>query len=89
MEESNEFNNNVFGMRSEREASYTSKGQGGRERPESQERNGSGLCEQEAPCFLPIYISQHPPANPSGDSQATRRPLASLSTDSSADGVLL
>ena len=61
LEESNEFNNNVFGMHSEREASYTSKGQGVSERPESQERNGSGLCEQEAPCFLPIYISQEPP----------------------------
>lgn len=37
-----------------------------------------------------LFISlSTPPANPSGDSQATRQSLASLSTDSSADGVLL
>lgn len=36
-----------------------------------------------------LFISLNTPPNPSGDSQATRRSLASLSTDSSADGVLL
>ena len=36
-----------------------------------------------------LFISLNIPPNPSGDSQAMRRSLASLSTDSSADGVLL